>query len=234
MNRLGKALVADTEILSLERIMAEVDAVTAESVCELCGILLAPERLSVAGIGPERGAVPRGAGAGHAGARSPPREDPAERVGAALAGDGEGRRRARAVPRGAGATSSSARRRRPRRWSTSRRPAAVVPNVMRALAAGLPCVVGTTGLGDEGRRRRRPRRGPAGLPRAELRDRGGADDALRGRGVAAPRRAPRSSSCTTRRSSTRPRARRRRPRPRWRATSRSTRCGCRASSRTRR
>jgi predicted Zn-dependent peptidase len=52
MNRLGKSLVSDSEILSLERILAEVDAVDAESVCELAGVLLAPERLSAAGIGP--------------------------------------------------------------------------------------------------------------------------------------------------------------------------------------
>ncbi len=52
MNRLGKSLVTDTEILSLERIVAEVDAVEAEAVCELAAVLLAPDRLSVAGIGP--------------------------------------------------------------------------------------------------------------------------------------------------------------------------------------
>jgi predicted Zn-dependent peptidase len=52
MNWLGKSLVTDSEILSLERIVAEVDAVEAESVCELAGVLLAPERLSAAGIGP--------------------------------------------------------------------------------------------------------------------------------------------------------------------------------------
>ena len=52
MNRLGKSLVSDTEILSLDRIMAEVDAVEAVSVCELAAVLLAPERLSAAGIGP--------------------------------------------------------------------------------------------------------------------------------------------------------------------------------------
>jgi predicted Zn-dependent peptidase len=52
MNRLGKSLISDSEILSLDRIVAEVDAVEAESVCELAAILLAPERLSAAGIGP--------------------------------------------------------------------------------------------------------------------------------------------------------------------------------------
>jgi len=52
MNRLGKSLISDSEILSLDRIVAEVDAVEAESVCELAAVLLAPERLSAAGIGP--------------------------------------------------------------------------------------------------------------------------------------------------------------------------------------
>jgi predicted Zn-dependent peptidase len=52
MNRLGKALVTDSEILSLERIVAEVDAVGADAVAELAGLLLAPEKLSAAGIGP--------------------------------------------------------------------------------------------------------------------------------------------------------------------------------------
>jgi predicted Zn-dependent peptidase len=52
MNRLGKALITDSEILSLERIVAEVEAVEPEAVAELAGLLLAPERLSAAGIGP--------------------------------------------------------------------------------------------------------------------------------------------------------------------------------------
>jgi predicted Zn-dependent peptidase len=52
MNRLGKSLIAESEILSLDRIIAEIDAVEPESVCELAAVLLAPERLSAAGIGP--------------------------------------------------------------------------------------------------------------------------------------------------------------------------------------
>src|SRR5438874_4775723 len=52
MNRLGKSLVSDSELLSLDRIVAEIDAVEAESVCELAAALLAPERLSAACIGP--------------------------------------------------------------------------------------------------------------------------------------------------------------------------------------
>ena len=53
MNRLGKSLITDTELLSIERIMAEIDAVEPEALAELAGVLLAPERLSAAGIGPK-------------------------------------------------------------------------------------------------------------------------------------------------------------------------------------
>jgi predicted Zn-dependent peptidase len=52
MNRLGKALITDSELLSLDRIVAEVDAVDAASVSALAGALLASERLSAACIGP--------------------------------------------------------------------------------------------------------------------------------------------------------------------------------------
>jgi predicted Zn-dependent peptidase len=52
MNRLGKSLITDSELLSLDRIVAEIDAVEAESVSELARTLLAPERLSAACIGP--------------------------------------------------------------------------------------------------------------------------------------------------------------------------------------
>jgi predicted Zn-dependent peptidase len=52
MNRLGKSLISDSELLSLDRIVAEVDAVEAESVCALAATLLAPEKLSAACIGP--------------------------------------------------------------------------------------------------------------------------------------------------------------------------------------
>jgi predicted Zn-dependent peptidase len=52
MSRLGKSLITDSELLSVDRLIAEIDAVTAESVCELAAVLLARDRLSVAGIGP--------------------------------------------------------------------------------------------------------------------------------------------------------------------------------------
>jgi predicted Zn-dependent peptidase len=53
MNRLGKSLITDSELLSLDRIVAEIDAVEAVSVSELAAALLASERLSAACIGPD-------------------------------------------------------------------------------------------------------------------------------------------------------------------------------------
>jgi len=52
MSRLGKSLITDTELMSLDRLGAEIDAVEPDALAELAGVLLAPERLSAAGIGP--------------------------------------------------------------------------------------------------------------------------------------------------------------------------------------
>jgi predicted Zn-dependent peptidase len=52
MSRLGKSLITDTELLSLDRIAAEIDGVSAEAVAELAGVLLSREKLSASGIGP--------------------------------------------------------------------------------------------------------------------------------------------------------------------------------------
>jgi predicted Zn-dependent peptidase len=52
MNRLGNSLISDTELLSFERIIAEIEAVEADALAELAAVLLAPERLSAAGVGP--------------------------------------------------------------------------------------------------------------------------------------------------------------------------------------
>jgi predicted Zn-dependent peptidase len=54
MSRLGKSLISDTELLSLDRLIAEIDAVTPDAIAELAGVLLAPEKLSAAGIGPSQ------------------------------------------------------------------------------------------------------------------------------------------------------------------------------------
>jgi predicted Zn-dependent peptidase len=52
MSRLGKSVITDSELLDLDRILAEIEAVDAEAVAELTGELLARERLSVAAVGP--------------------------------------------------------------------------------------------------------------------------------------------------------------------------------------
>jgi predicted Zn-dependent peptidase len=52
MTRLGRSVITDTEILSLPRIIAEIEAVEPEAIAELAAVLLGEERLSAAGIGP--------------------------------------------------------------------------------------------------------------------------------------------------------------------------------------
>jgi predicted Zn-dependent peptidase len=53
MSRLGKSLITDSELLSLERVMAEIDAVDADDLAELVAVLLPVERLAAAGVGPD-------------------------------------------------------------------------------------------------------------------------------------------------------------------------------------
>jgi predicted Zn-dependent peptidase len=53
MSRLGRSLITDTELLSLDRIIAEIDAVEPVALSELAGVLLDPARISAAGIGPD-------------------------------------------------------------------------------------------------------------------------------------------------------------------------------------
>jgi predicted Zn-dependent peptidase len=52
MSRLGKSLVTDSELLSLDRILAEIEAVDAAAVAQLTGVLLEMNSFSVAAIGP--------------------------------------------------------------------------------------------------------------------------------------------------------------------------------------
>jgi hypothetical protein len=52
MTRLGKSLITDTELLTVDRIIAEIDAVDAEEIAGLATVLLAPDTLSASGIGP--------------------------------------------------------------------------------------------------------------------------------------------------------------------------------------
>jgi predicted Zn-dependent peptidase len=52
MTRLGRALITDVELVTVEESLRRIDAVTAEEVAELARDLLAPEALSIAAIGP--------------------------------------------------------------------------------------------------------------------------------------------------------------------------------------
>ena len=53
MTRLGKATVTETPLLSIPELVRRTEAVSAADVAELAGELLASERLSAAGIGPD-------------------------------------------------------------------------------------------------------------------------------------------------------------------------------------
>ena len=55
MTRLGKATITDTPLLTPEEIVRRLEAVTAGEVAALADELLAPSRLSAAGIGPDEG-----------------------------------------------------------------------------------------------------------------------------------------------------------------------------------
>ena len=57
MSRLGKSAITDSELLSLDRILAEIEAVEIGAVAELAGVLLARDRLSAAAIGPREDRV---------------------------------------------------------------------------------------------------------------------------------------------------------------------------------
>jgi predicted Zn-dependent peptidase len=52
-SRLGKSVLTDTELLSLDRICAEIDSVEPDAVASLARQLFAPDRLSVSGVGPD-------------------------------------------------------------------------------------------------------------------------------------------------------------------------------------
>lgn len=52
MSRLGKSLITDSELLDLDRVLAEIEAVDADSVAQLAEVLLPTTTFSVAAIGP--------------------------------------------------------------------------------------------------------------------------------------------------------------------------------------
>jgi predicted Zn-dependent peptidase len=51
MSRLGKSVISETELLTFEQIIKDIDAVDEDGIAELAAVLLAPERLSAAGVG---------------------------------------------------------------------------------------------------------------------------------------------------------------------------------------
>ncbi len=216
MSRLGKSLITDTELLTFERIIAEIDAVDAGRGRR------ARERAAPAGaaVGVGRRArtrsasVARSSGPTRRSSRAPRHEGRASsaregKVGRALVPALE-----RGRPRGArDRARRRARRRRARRGGrlhdagrgSSERAA---PRSSRACRASSARPAGTAKPLDELARER----GAAPLRRAELLDRRRADDALRRSRRRSTCRARRSSSCTTRRRRTRRPARRgRRP-----------------------
>ena len=54
MSRLGKAVLTNTEILSMDELAARVDAVNSEQILELASELYRPNRFSVVGIGADK------------------------------------------------------------------------------------------------------------------------------------------------------------------------------------
>jgi predicted Zn-dependent peptidase len=59
MNRIGKAVVTGTELLTVDEIIERIDAVTSQEVRELAEEFWQPEALSLAAIGPDPDAVRR-------------------------------------------------------------------------------------------------------------------------------------------------------------------------------
>jgi predicted Zn-dependent peptidase len=59
MNRLGSHILGDVPLLSVDELIAGIDAVTREDLLALAGELFAPARLSAAGIGPDEDAFAR-------------------------------------------------------------------------------------------------------------------------------------------------------------------------------
>jgi predicted Zn-dependent peptidase len=52
MGRIGKAVLFDTPLLTLDELLEKVDAITSEEVAELARDLYAPDSLSAAAIAP--------------------------------------------------------------------------------------------------------------------------------------------------------------------------------------
>ena len=138
MNRLGKSLITDSELLSLDRIVAEIDAVeptSSASSRQRCSHRTGSPRRASART--RSGSSPRSSGSRPT--SRAPRERSPER--AARQGRVGARRRASRRPATCWSTSSTPRT----RWSTSRTPTRSPRTSGPRVAAGVPSVVGTTG-----------------------------------------------------------------------------------------
>jgi predicted Zn-dependent peptidase len=63
MGRLGGAVLSAMPVLSADEVIERIDAVSLEDLRELAGVLFAPERLSLAGVGPAQGVFERASAA---------------------------------------------------------------------------------------------------------------------------------------------------------------------------
>ena len=218
MNRLGASLLYGLPLLEADEVMARIDAVTLDDLRELTDELWAPERLSAAGIGPDEQAFR--AAVEPVSARAPSRRGmirvavagAAGRMGQTVCAAVEARRRPGADrPRRPGAR----QRRSPTCWatptcsSTSRSPDTALDNARDGARRRRARRDRHHGLRPRRAARGRRRRGANVFVAPELRDRRGADDALRRRGVAAHGARRDHRAAPHRPSSTRRRARRR-------------------------
>ena len=69
MNRLGSTLLTGVPLLTLDELLAALDAVTMEDVPRWRASCSTPERMSAAGVGADEDVVPQGARGGQPGAR---------------------------------------------------------------------------------------------------------------------------------------------------------------------
>ncbi len=184
MSRLGKSLITDSELLDLDRVLAEIEAVDGDAVAELADVLLPPTRSPSRRSGRARSGSSRPSSRSARGSWSAPRREgpPLRRrrqgrlgAGPALAEAGHEVLRSGETGPGTGRARRRRRLHRAGRRAGERR---------ACLGAGVPTVVGTTGsAGTTSPPSTHSRaNGGAVLRRAELRPRRRADDALRGGG----------------------------------------------------
>ena len=232
MSRIGKSVLFGTDLLTLDEMIARVDAVEPRTTSPRWPTSSTPPR-----AWPPRPSLPRRSASARRWRRStsrsrprPPDEAsapwPIRYASSSPAPPGAWARpssrrsrpptgwRSPPRPTPRWTSPSPTRSRTPTSWSSSRRPTPCWRTPSTAVEAGVHAVVGATGfdldeLREQGRGRRRRRQV---LRRAQLRDRGRADDAGGAAGRASTCPSARSSSCTTTARWTRPRGRRSGPR----------------------